>query len=135
MKKVLISALVVFLAFAVVRIGTSSYENIRLDDGVQEVLESKRITAEEAERICYAVMGEQDEATGFPFSFGVTNLVKQEGKEYYAIRASWLVNNSHMSYIGDFFVSVDGKELYAGSVQDDKVLLQELIWCFPNKMH
>ncbi len=90
--------------------------------------QTKQITAEEAEKLCYAVMGEQDEATGFPFSFGVTGTIEQDGKEYYAIRASWLVNNSHMSYIGDFFVTTDGKEVYTGFVQAGEYIIEELIW-------
>jgi len=74
------------------------------------------ISSEDAEALCYSVLGEKDEATGFSFSFGVTETIEKEGKEYYVIRGSWLVNNSHMSYIGDFFVSMDGKEMYSGFV-------------------
>ncbi len=75
----------------------------------------KGITAKEAEELCYAVMGEKDEETGFLFSFGTSGAVERDGKQYYVVRASWLVNNSHMSYIGDFFVSADGKEIYSGT--------------------
>lgn len=90
--------------------------------------QSDRITPEEAEKLCHSVLGDKDEATGFPFSFGVTGTYEKDGKEYYVIRASWLVNNSHMSYIGDFFVSVDGKEIYNGFVQADEYTIENLIW-------
>lgn len=73
------------------------------------------ITQEEAEKLCYFVMGEKDEETGFLFSFGVSGAVKAGKKQYYVIRASWLVDNSHLSYIGDFFVASDGKEIYSGT--------------------
>ncbi len=128
MKKILIVALVFFFAFAFIRIVTSTCENTKRENDAQIASESQRITAEEAEKLCYAVMGEQDEATGFPFSFGTTETIKQDGKNYYAIRASWLVDNSHMSYIGDFFVSVDGKEIYTGFVQDGEYIFEDLIW-------
>lgn len=90
--------------------------------------QNTKITAEEAEKLCYSVMGDKDEATGFPFSFGVTGTYEKDGKEYYVIRASWLVDNSHMSYIGDFFVSVDGKEVYTGFVQGTEYIMEDLIW-------
>lgn len=86
------------------------------------------LTPEEAEKLCYTVMGEKDEATGFPFSFGATGTYEQDGKQYHVIRASWLVDNSHLSYIGDFFVSFDGKEVYTGIVQGEEYSMGELIW-------
>ncbi|MBE7040126.1 MAG: hypothetical protein E7398_05310 [Ruminococcaceae bacterium] len=132
MKKILISFLILFFAVAFVRIGTSIYENIRRRSDGQHILVNQKITAKEAEKLCYTVMGKQDETTGFPFSFGVTNIIEKDGKEYYTIRASWLVNNSHMSYIGDFFVSVDGQEIYTGIVQDDEYTIDELIWSNQN---
>lgn len=128
LKNFLIIVLVLFFAFAFIRSSTSIYENIKRGNYEEITFENQSITVEEAEKLCYTVMGEQDETTGFPFSFGVTKTVEQEGKEYYAIRASWLVNNSHMSYIGDFFVSVDGKEIYTGFVQDGKYTFGDLIW-------
>lgn len=92
------------------------------------VQQNKKITPRDAEKLCYAVLGEKDAETGFQFSFGVTETIKKEEKEYYVIRASWLVNNSHMSYIGDFFVSVDGKEIYTGFVRPDEYKMEKLIW-------
>ena len=89
---------------------------------------SLQITPEDAEKLCYSVLGEKDEETGVPFSFGVTQTINKDGKEYYVIRASWLVNNSHMSYIGDFFVSVDGKEIYSGFSGPDNYTIENLIW-------
>lgn len=120
MKKILVVVLVLLTVFTFIRIVTSTYENIER--------EGQRITAEEAEKLCYTVMGEKDEATGFPFSFGVTETFEQNEKEYYAIRASWLVNNDHMSYIGDFFVSVDGREIYTGFVQNGEYAFEDTIW-------
>lgn len=128
MKKVLIIFLVLLFAFAFIRMATSTYENIKRENDPGLVLENQRITAEDAEKLCCTVMGEEDEATGFPFSFAVTEIIERDGKEYYVIRASWLVNNSHLSYIGDFFVSVSGKEIYTGFVQNGEYTFEELIW-------
>lgn len=86
------------------------------------------ITPEEAEKLCYSVLGEKDEDTGFPFSFGATGIYEEDGKQYHVIRASWLVNNSHLSYIGDFFVSVDGKEIYNGFAKSGSYEIENIIW-------
>ncbi len=88
----------------------------------------KGITQQEAEKLCHSVFGEKDEETGFIFSFGTSGAVKTEGKQYYVVRASWLVNNSHMSYIGDFFVSADGKEIYSGTALSGEYIMENVIW-------
>jgi len=88
----------------------------------------KGITQQEAEKLCHSVFGEKDEETGFIFSFGTSGAVKTEGKQYYVIRASWLVNNSHLSYIGDFFVSADGKEIYGGTALSGEYIMENVIW-------
>lgn len=88
----------------------------------------ERITPKEAEELCYSALGEKDEGTGFPFSFSATSTLERNGIQYYVIRATWLVNNDHMSYIGDFFVSSDGKEIYSGFVEGDKYTMGNLIW-------
>ena len=92
------------------------------------VPQNQHISPEDAEKLCYSIMGEKDEDTGFTFSFGVTETIEKDGKQYYVIRASWLVNNSHMSYIGDFFVSVDGKEIYSGFARPGEYTIDNLIW-------
>ncbi len=86
------------------------------------------ITPQQAAELCYTVMGEKDEATGFTFSFGVSAAVERNQKQYYVVRASWLVDNSHLSYIGDFFVAADGKEIFSGIFQPDEILMSDLIW-------
>ena len=86
------------------------------------------ITSHEAEELCYSVMGEKDEETGFIFSFGTSGAIEKDGKQYYVIRASWLVDNSHMSYIGDFFVTADGKELYSGTALGGEYEIVSKVW-------
>ena len=86
------------------------------------------ITKEDAEKLCYLYMGEKDEKTGFTYSFGVSGAVKKDNKQFYVVRASWLVNNSHLSYIGDFFVSSDGKEIYDGLAQQGEYKIIKLVW-------
>ncbi len=88
----------------------------------------KGITQQEAENLCYSVFGQKDEETGFKFSFGVSGAVETQGKQYYVIRASWLVNNSHLSYIGDFFVLADGKEIYGGLAVQGEYIMENLMW-------
>jgi hypothetical protein len=88
----------------------------------------KGITQREAEELCYYVLGEKDEDTGFSFSFGTSGAVEKDRKQYYVIRASWLVDNNHLSYIGDFFVSADGKEIYNGTARPDEYIMLNIIW-------
>lgn len=88
----------------------------------------KGITKKQAEELCYSVMGKKDADTGFAFSFGVSGAVEKDNKQYYVIRASWLVNNNHMSYIGDFFVSSDGKEVRKGLALQGEYEIGELIF-------
>lgn len=102
----------------------------KYDDEIIEIsLDSvKGITQQEAEELCYFVLGEKDEETGFIFFFGASGAVETAGKQYYVIRASWLVNNSHLSYIGDFFVSADGKEIYNGTALSGEYIMEKVIW-------
>lgn len=96
--------------------------------GCKTFEKNESITPKEAEELCYSVLGEKDEGTGFPFSFSATATLERNGIQYHVIRASWLVNNDHMSYIGDFFVSTDGKEIYNGFVGKDEYTIESLIW-------
>lgn len=88
----------------------------------------KGISQSEAEELCYLVMGKADDETGFLFSFGATGAIEKGKKQYYVIRASWLVENSHLSYIGDFFVSADGKEIYEGTAISGEYEMVNMVW-------
>ena len=110
-----------------------SRDDVTADEAIGNISEIsvddiEGITSNDAEEICYMVMGEKDEETGFTFSFGTSGAVEKNGKQYYVIRASWLVNNSHMSYIGDFFVRADGRELYTGTAIAGEYTIDDLIW-------
>ena len=58
-----------------------------------------------------ARIGEKDADTGNSFSFGYAGTVTIDGKDYYRFRISWLVDNSHLSYLTDYLVAADGSEL------------------------
>lgn len=114
---------------AVVDETTAVDETTEIADIIEIPIDSvKGITQQEAENLCYLALGEKDEETGFIFSFGTSGAVKRGGKQYYVIRASWLVNNSHLSYIGDFFVSADGKKIYSGTALSGEYTMETLIW-------
>ena len=147
-KNILIIILVLIFLFVFIRITTSTYENIKRRNNApvqdQEMIidetksdgditpisvdDVKGITGQEAEELCYYVMGEKDEDTGFAFSFGTSGAVQKGEKQYYVIRASWLVDNNHLSYIGNFFVSADGKEIYDGVVSGEEYEMMDLMW-------
>lgn len=77
----------------------------------QETQTPAAITQEEALALAEAHFGEKDEATGNTFSVGFENMVTLDGVEYYNFRVSWLVNGDHMSYLTNYLVSLDGKEM------------------------
>lgn len=108
-----------------IALNETKYDSDIIEISVDSV---KGITQQEAEKLCSSVLGEKDEETGFIFSFGISGAIKTEGKQYYVVRASWLVNNSHLSYIGDFFVSADGKEIYGGTALQGEYIMENLIW-------
>ena len=129
-KKSICIALIILLVFV---IGCVLLYNTYYQENKSEIIEIpidsvEGITQTDAEKLCYHVMGEKDKETGFSFSFGTSGAVKKGKKQYYTIRASWLVNNSHLSYIGDFFVSADGKEIFSGSALPGEYVMEEKIW-------
>lgn len=77
----------------------------------QEEQTSAPITQEEALALVEDHFGEKDEATGNTFSIGFEDMVTLDGVEYYNFRVSWLVNGDHMSYLTNYLVSLDGKEM------------------------
>ena len=108
---------------------TKNYELAPAADIIEIPLEQvSGITKEEAQQLCYFALGERDKETGFAYSFGVTGAVEAQGHQYYVIRASWLVNKDHLSYIGDFFVRADGNVIFDGFVQSDSYTMTNVIW-------
>ena len=69
------------------------------------------IIQEEALALVEDHFGEKDEATGNTFSIGFEDMVTLGGVEYYNFWVSWLVNGDHMSYLTNYLVSLDGKEM------------------------
>lgn len=77
----------------------------------------KNITQEEAEKILEKKYGTVDTETGNTMSYAyITKIKDKEGKEYYAFRESWLVDNNHLSFLQNIFVSLDGKKIETTSV-------------------
>ena len=112
------------------KIDENLYETDYLDAITEISIDDvKGIAQQEAEELCYTVLGDKDEDTGFLLSFRSTGAVEKEGKQYYVIRSSWLVDNNHWSYIGDFFVSADGKEIYNGFFEQGEYTMSDIIWC------
>lgn len=94
--------------------GSAGVESASPEDAVQpETTQTPAatITQEEALALVEDHFGEKDEATGNTFSIGFENMVTLDGVEYYNFRVSWLVNGDHMSYLTNYLVSLDGKEM------------------------
>ena len=86
------------------------------------------ITSMEAEQLCQEILGDSAEENGFPISYRCISAVSVNDKLYYVMHISWLVNNSHWSYIGNCFVSYDGKEIYDGLFLQEEYSMTELRW-------
>lgn len=86
------------------------------------------ITSMEAEQLCQEILGDSAEENGFPISYRCISAVSVNDKLYYVMHISWLVNNSHWSYIGNCFISYDGKEIYDGLFLQEEYSMTELRW-------
>lgn len=87
------------------------------------------ITVEEATNLCVEKIGRVAEETGFTFSYGCIGAIEYEGVQYYVMRTSWLVDNNHLSYVGDIMVSASGDEIYDGDhTMDNKYYLVTKRW-------
>ena len=86
------------------------------------------ITKEEAESLCRERLGDKAEENGFPISYRCIGAVSANEKLYYAMHITWLVDNNHWSYIGNCYVSSDGKEIYDGIVSPARYEITELRW-------
>ena len=86
------------------------------------------ITKEEAESLCREMLGDKAEENSFPISYRCISAVSANNKLYYVMHITWLVDNNHWSYIGNCYVSSDGKEIYDGIVSTSKYEMTELRW-------
>lgn len=81
------------------------------------------ISTDEAINLCAKKLGDKDEETGNSLVYSYECTVSFQGKEYYVIYRSWIVDEgtdaAHPSFIGYAIVVVDGSEIYDGL--DDQV--------------
>ena len=122
------------------RISAPEEENITdeqiIPDTIEEVgisyVESEAkengITVKEAEELCVEVLGDMAPETGFPIFYKCISAVSAKGKLYYVMNISWFVNETHLSYIGNCFVSSDGTEIYDGIANSDGYEMTQLRW-------
>ncbi len=96
--------------------------------GAYVAMQKDTITAQEAEALCRDVLGECDAETGFPIAYRCTGSASQNGTFYYVMHITWQVNGAHWSYIGNCFVSYDGKEIYDGTALGEKYEITALRW-------
>ena len=77
------------------------------------------LTEDEAIALLYEKLGKEDPETGFAFSFAIINKLTIEDIPYYYGRWSWVVSDdsgpSHLCSLSEFFITLDGKELYTGT--------------------
>ncbi|MCK9478433.1 MAG: hypothetical protein M0R40_02890 [Firmicutes bacterium] len=87
------------------------------------------ISGSEAVNLCYEVLGEKAVETGFALSYQYVDSVEIENKKYYVISMYWLVEDSHLSFIGNAMVSNSGHEIFDGILeQDGSYIIAEKIW-------
>lgn len=144
LKKVLFIIIILAVLFSGVivyrHISAPGEENITdekiIPDSIKEVeisyveseAEDGGITAKEAQELCLEVLGDIAPETGFPISYRCISAVSAKEKLYYVMHISWLVNETHWSYIGNCFVSSDGNEIYDGIADSSGYEMTELRW-------
>lgn len=69
------------------------------------------ITPDQGAALLEEKLGSVDSATGNQMSYGYEDTISVDGMEYYRYRVSWLVDSDHLSYLTDYLVSTDGKEI------------------------
>ena len=89
---------------------------------------ASNLSPAEAEKLCGEMLGTVAPETGFPLSYNHVGSATFGEETYYVMRITWLVNNSHQSYIGDCFVSDDGSAIYDGYATPTSYELGELRW-------
>lgn len=75
------------------------------------------IGVDAATALLTARLGTEDAATGNTMSYAYTDTVTRGEKRYYRFRVSWLVDNDHLSYLGDWLVAVDGSEIVEATAE------------------
>ncbi len=142
MKKIFISLLCIGIVLVAVlicfKMGNCSTETEQFNKSIAELLVSevetiaKRsengLTSIEAEQLCRDVLGDKAEENGFPISYKCISAVSANDKLYYVMHITWLVNDSHWSYIGNCYVSFDGREIYDGVVSGEEYEITDLRW-------
>lgn len=78
-----------------------------------------KITTVQAEKLLLKYYGIKDKKTGNTYSYAYLKTVAIDGKKYYAYSVNWLVDGDHYSFVGNIFVSLDGKAIYTGKVGMD----------------
>lgn len=107
---------------------SSEITEVSIEEFEKETKNKNGLTAKEAENLCYTVLGDKAEENGFPISYRCMGGILVGDKAYYVMNITWLVNESHWSYIGNAFVSVDGREIYDGVALDGTYEMANLRW-------
>lgn len=69
---------------------------------------------EDGQKLLMAILGTEDDETGYTYSFGYIDTFTIDGVEYYGYTWSWLVDGDHMSRLTDILVQTDGSAVYQG---------------------
>ena len=77
------------------------------------------ISEEEALNLCFSIVGEKCEETGFRLAYHYVGAIEYEGAEYYVMNMTWLVDDNHWSYIGELIVSANGDKIYDGVIDEE----------------
>ena len=101
-------ALLLALLLLAARSGPSGGSSSSGSSPISPGSEAAVLTEEEALAKVQEHFGERDEATGNTFSIAFENMVNVDGADCYSFRVSWLVDGSHLSYLTNYIVSLDG---------------------------
>lgn len=86
------------------------------------------ITESAAIALCYEILGEKAEETGYELAYRCVGAIEVKGVQYYVMDVTWLVDEKHWSYIGEVMVSADGCTIYDGDSKNGNYFLGEKRW-------
>ena len=79
----------------------------------KKLLNNEEKNIEQAKKILYDQFGEYDKETDRMYSYNYLGIYNNNNnKEFYVFNLQWLVNNDHLSSIGDYAVSLEDNDYY-----------------------
>lgn len=96
--------------------GNTESANIDVNEIISSMPAPQDITVEQAQTMIEEMFGTHDETTGNSMTYVyITTIKDSNGKQYYYFRESWVIDDNHLSFLQNVFVSIDATLVYTNS--------------------